>query len=200
MTEVLYAVEGTTDAPVAEKLIRLMNRVPRQVSASGGSSTIDTKLARWAQSSNSAPMLILRDWDPVDHAACPAELVGRIAGVNRPPNIAVRIVVRSIESWLMADIEAAKDFFRTPGLPATPESLHRPKPALARACEGSRLARVKRGMVPRQGSGGAVGPEYTLLVTEFARDHWDPLRASENSPSLARTVQRLRQLVESGVW
>jgi predicted SnoaL-like aldol condensation-catalyzing enzyme len=200
MTVVLYAVEGSTDAPIAEKLIQLVGRLPRQVSASGGAGVVDSKIARWAKPSNRAPMLILRDWDSVDGVECAPRLVQKLAGPHRPPNVAVRVVVRSIESWLMADRDAASAYFRTSSMPTRPENLERPKLALVRACKSSRLVKVRSGMVPREGSGGAVGADFAPLITEFAREHWDPMRAAENAPSLGRAIDRMHQLVADGIW
>jgi hypothetical protein len=200
MTEVLYAVEGGTDVPVAEKLIAHVGRRPRQVSASGGSGVIDAKLGRWAQPSNHAPMLILRDWDLSDGVLCPPALIDKIAGHARPANVAVRIAVRSMESWLMADTFAARRFFQTSRLPQQPELLDRPKLALVDACRDSRLRRVRIGMVPRPGSGGAVGADFALLIGEYAREHWDPVRAQVNAPSLRRAIARMQELVTRGAW
>lgn len=201
MTEVLYAVEGGTDVAVAERLIIHVGRRPRQVSSSGGSGDIDAKLERWCQPSNRMPMLILRDWDLVDGVACPSALLDKVAaGATRPANVAVRIVVRSIESWLMADTLAARKFFGTSQLSAEPELLTTPKRSLVEACRSSKLRRVRVGMVPRAGSGGGAGADFALLIGEYAREHWDPVRAQANAPSLRRAIVRMNELVASGVW
>jgi len=200
MTIVLYAVEGSTDAPVAEKLISMVECESRMVSASGGSSVIDRKLARWTKSSNTFPMLILRDWDQADGAACAPDLAASLKGETCPANIALRIVVRSIESWLMADIDAAASFFRTARIPTDPDLVERPKLALVAACRRSEARTIREGMSPSSSSTSAVGTDYTRLVREFAKDHWDPGRASDTSPSLARAISRLNQLVKDGMW
>lgn len=201
MTEVLYAVEGGTDVAVAEKLIVHVGRRPRQVSAAGGSGAIDAKLKRWCQPSNHAPMLILRDWDLVDGVPCPPALLDKVAPhATRPANVSIRIVVRSMESWLMADTWAARKFFRTSRLPTDPELITTPKLSLVEACRSSSLRRVRVGMVPRPGSGGATGPDFALLVGEYAREYWDPVRAQENAPSLRRAIARMNELVARGLW
>lgn len=41
MLTIGYGVEGATDAPVAEHLIRLLGREPRVLSDSGGTTTLD---------------------------------------------------------------------------------------------------------------------------------------------------------------
>ena len=200
MTVVMYAVEGSTDVPVAEKLIALVECESRVVSASGGSSVIDGKLPRWTKASNKQPMLVLRDWDQADGAACAPELVASLLGDACPANVALRIVVRSVESWLMADYDAATSFFRTALIPKDPDSVDRPKLALVSACRKSAIKAIRDGMTPANASSGAVGIDYANLVREFAEDHWDPQRASANSPSLARAISRLKQLVDDRVW
>jgi hypothetical protein len=199
MTPVLFAVEGASDVAVAEKLILHVGRVPRVVAATGGSSVIDDRLLRWAQPTNQTPMLVLRDWDDRDGVPCPSALVEKIAS-TRPANVAVRIVVRSIEAWLMADSSAARAFFRSKAIPSQPELEPRPKIALVQACRASKLRRIRDGIVPPPRSGAVVGPEYSLLINEYARDHWDVSRALQNAPSLARAVQRLETLVATQVW
>jgi hypothetical protein len=200
MTEVLYAVEGGTDVPYAEKLITLFGRKPRLIAASGGAAAIDEKLQRWSRPSNHTAMLVLRDWDDADNSSCPAALRSKLTGVSCPENVALRIVVRSIETWLMADRQAAIKFFRTSEIPSDPEDLRRPKIALVNACRRSSSASIRRGMVPLTGSGSPVGVDFARLVIEFGVLHWDPLRARQNAPSLDRTLVRLGQLTSHQIW
>jgi len=55
-------------------------------------------------------------------------------------------------------------------------------------------------MVPREGSGRAVGKEYTSLVSEYAADVWDPEKARTRSPSLDRSLMRVSELAARGSW
>ncbi len=199
MTVVLYAVEGPTDAPIAEKLIRRIGRTPRVISATGGSSQIDSGLKRWSQPSNRAAMLVLRDWDDRDSVPCAPALVDKLAPA-RPNGLSLRIAVRSLEAWLMADVEAAKRYFGVRRLPTDPEQLPRPKVVLVAACRKSTRAAIREGMATRGSISGVVGPQFVPIVTEFARDVWDPDRARLNAPSLDRTLRRLEALVETGSW
>lgn len=93
--EVLYAVEGATDAPVAEKLIAYVGGVPRVVVAEGGKSAVDARVKRWSQSSNRQRILVLRDWDRSDRVECAPELIRTIFdGRVLLPNLVVRVAVR----------------------------------------------------------------------------------------------------------
>jgi hypothetical protein len=201
MAEVIYAVEGATDEPIAEALIRMVGHTPRKGPPPKGKTALDRGLARWNRSSNRQPMLVLRDWDR-DDGNCAPELLARLMPDGlRTATLAVRIPVRSIESWLLADIQGFSKYFRVDErlLPSDPDELENPKSVLIRVCAKA-PAQIRNAMQPRQGSGRAVGPEYTALVTEFGSRHWDGARARENSPSLHRSLCRLEELTARGLW
>jgi hypothetical protein len=193
-----YAVEGLCDAPVAHRLIELVGRVPRKIHDSGGSSAIDVRLKRWGQSSNYFPMLVVRDWDVSDKCECIPELLSKVVPEGSPVSVAVRIPVRAMEAWLIADRDAAARYFGT-SLPRDPDGLSNPKLALVHACRKS-PAHIARKMVPSGSSGSRFGPQYVATVLRFATEHWDPERARKHSPSLDRTIVRLQQLVRDGIW
>lgn len=200
MKEVLYAVEGATDAPAAEKLIRLVGREPRVVFDSGGSSQLDERMPRWMSSTNRASMLILRDLDKGDHEGCVPSFVAQRVPEHCPPGVVLRVAVRAIEAWFLADAEHLRNFFGTKSVPADPEFLPNPKLELVRLCNSSSRRQIREGMVPRPGTHAAVGPQYTLLLREFAREAWDPEVAQRNAPSLRRAIDRMTRLVSSGTW
>jgi hypothetical protein len=144
------------------------------------------------------PMLVVRDWDDRDNCACVPELLATIVPAAAPATLAVRIPVRSIESWLMADADAAKAFFRV-SMPMSPDELADPKMELVSRCRQAPPA-VARRMVPRAGSTSRFGTEYVAAVVEFAEQHWSPERARLNSPSLDRTIRRMQRLAADGLW
>lgn len=201
MPEVLYGVEGATDVPVAEKLIRWAGFQPRPISTSGGKSQLQQRLSHWNSVGNSERFLVLRDWDHSDGVDCVPELLNLLLrGVPPARRLVLRVPVRATESWLMADREAFKEFFNTTKVPVAPDDGLYPKQSLVNACRSSRSKRIRQEMVPRPGSGRAVGPQYTSRIIEFALTRWDPDRASQNSPSLERTLRRLEQMVTSRQW
>jgi hypothetical protein len=199
--EVLYAVEGLTDAPVAEKLILHVGRVPRVIVAGGGKSAVDDRLRRWARSGNPRPILALRDWDRNDRVDCVPELLRLVFGqLPVPPTMVVRIAVRAVESWLMADLDGATDYFGTSRFPPQPDELVDPKQAFVKACQRSRERAIREGVVPRSGSGRSVGDLYEAILIDFARNVWSVERARLNSPSLDRALERLSVVIEQGLW
>ena len=193
-----YAVEGLCDVPVARRLIEYVGREPRRIHDSGGSSAIDLRLQRWGRPGNRFPMLVVRDWDAKDECLCVPELLQKVVPLHTPANVAVRISVRAIEAWLMADREAASRDFGT-SMPRDPDELLNPKLDLVQACRRSPGA-IARKMVPTAHSSSRFGTQYVATVLRFAQDHWDPERARIQSPSLDRTIKRLEQLVNDGIW
>ncbi len=194
MTAVRVAVEGQTDVPIAERILRLVGREPFEPIEAGGKTKLDPKIPGLNRSAVRMSWLILRD---LDHdAPCASALVRHLlAGEEIAPGLHLRIVVRASESWLLADDAGFADEFSVARkhLPDHPDSREDPKRDLVAACGRSRRQDIRRAMTPRPGSGREVGPEYTSRVIAFAATRWDPERASCRSPSLARTIAALRR-------
>ena len=85
-------------------------------------------------------------------------------------------------------------------LPDRPDEVENAKLYLVNACRSSRQSAVRNTIAPRRGSGRAVGPEYVSRISSFARHAWDPERAAERSPSLARAIRALERLADEGIW
>ena len=97
-------------------------------------------------------MLVLRDWDANDRAPCPAVLVEKVVGGKlHAPGLALRIAVRSLEAWLLADHEACASYF---GIrpPRSPDELPDAKRFLVDACRRARKRRIREGVVPHAAS------------------------------------------------
>jgi hypothetical protein len=110
-----------------------------------------------------------------------------------------RIAVRAIEAWLLADRERLATLLgvATNLLPGNPDEVGNPKTALVDLARRSRRRAIRDELVPRAGSGRAVGPLYTSRMIEFVEDTaagWRPEQAARQSDSLARCITRLRAL------
>jgi hypothetical protein len=113
----------------------------------------------------------------------------------------LRLAVRAVEAWLLADRERIAQFLgtRPNSVPANPDELENPKRELITLALGSRKRAIREELVPREGSGRSVGPLYTARMMEFVQDTtagWRPDIAARVSDSLARCIGSLRRLKE----
>lgn len=200
MIVVCYAVEGWTDEPVAEKIISSAGLAPHHTLTADGKANLDKKLPGLNKSAASMPWLVIRDLDRDDERFCIPDLrADLLSGHEHEPSMCLRLAVRSIESWLMADRDAFAHFFgvRRGLLKEEPETLPNPKQYLTGICEKSRKRLIKQGIPPQPGQGRSVGPEYNDLIREFTEDHWDLQRACANALSLKRALDCLTTLRDS---
>lgn len=149
--------------------------------------------ARWG------PWLVLVDLD--SDFSCPPELTAD--WLPQPsPLMRLRVVVRAVEAWLLADIDRFSEFFGVARsrLPVAPEGLVDPKAKLIELTAKSRRRTIRQDMVPRAGSGRRVGPAYTSRLIEFALTPdrgWRPDIAATRCPSLSRCLARLESLLSA---
>ena len=201
MTTVHLAVEGRTDIPVAKRLVQLVGLRPQEAVVAGGKSRLDPRIPKLNRSGAHLNWLILRD---LDHdSPCASQLVRNLLQYDAPvPRVALRVPVRAVESWILADVDGfVQEFFVSRHhVPAAPDTLATPKQSLVACCRRSRRSEIRTAMAPRMGSGRRVGPEYTHRISSFAAGPWNPERAAERSPSLRRTIAALRRLVADRTW
>lgn len=196
---VSYLVEGPSDRPVAERLIGVAGAAPGTAVASGGKSTLDLKvpgLNRAARPHN--PWLIIRDLDHDDVDGCLGPCVEQLLGGHpHSPYLVLRLAARSLEAWLLADVDGFTRFFGVARgrVPRHPDEIDSPKEMLASLCRDSTRRDVRDGVAPRPGSGRSFGPRYVEMVVEFTRSTWSVDRARQASPSLNRAIARLSEHV-----
>jgi hypothetical protein len=108
----------------------------------------------------------------------------------------LRVVVRAIEAWLMADVESMATFlYVSPSkFPDNPDGETNPKEKLINIARSSANKSIYNDMVPRQGSGGRVGSRYTFRLNEFTSKYWHPEEAMLRSDSLRRCINALSTL------
>ena len=110
VVEINYWGEGPTDRAAARKLIYVAGGAPgadysKRRGASPGKGYLDTRLRAFNAAANHSPWLILRDGD----GECPAELVQKL--LFKPAKyMRLRVVVPSIEAWLLADRQSFAKF------------------------------------------------------------------------------------------
>ena len=191
------AVEGVLDEVVLLRLIEGLGALSGSVYGKNGKSFLLEKLDAYNQAARFVPWVILIDLDH-DADCAPAFLQSCLP--NPAPYMSFRVAVREIEAWLLADRDRLAKFLSVGAsrIPHDPENLNRPKSTMVEIARHSRRRDVRENMVPRAGSGRKIGPAYTSLLIEFARDPehgWRPSIAAKSSDSLGRCILRLEQLI-----
>jgi len=148
-------------------------------------------IANWNRAARFVPFVVLTD---LDTGACPTELIEGWLKGPKHPNLLLRVAVREVEAWLLADRSALAQYLRVTEkwVPGNPDGLRDPKAALVEVAKRSRSGEVRERIVPRRGSTAKQGREYNSCLCEFVRTEWNIEEAAARSVSLHRTVARLR--------
>lgn len=189
------AVEGWTDAFVARKLIEYVGHEPGGVFGQRGINDLRAKAhglnvrARYG-----AAMLMLVDFMDTG-LACPPQVLAHWLP-ERSPRLLLRVAVRALESWLLADRDGLARFLdiAPARVPADPEALPHPKRDLVALARRSRLRQRREAIVPAAGISAVVGPGYVTELATFVREYWQIEAARRRAPSLDRCVARLQEL------
>ncbi len=190
------AVEGPTDEAIACKLITHVGARAGPVHGKQGKPHLRQHVSGYNHAAQHAPWLILVD---LDHDADCAPPLRQVWLPQPAPSLCLRFVVRAVEAWLIADAQMLSEFLGVAQrkIPAQPESLPDPKGAMVNLARASRRRDIRQDMVPRQGSGRAVGPAYSSRLVEFVGGSWRPDVAATQADSLDRTLRCLRRLAEA---
>lgn len=174
-----YAGEGATDAILARRLIEEVGGLPGRDHVTGrrahGKQWLDMTLPGLAIAArHGRRVLVLRD---LDDAGCAVALLRKL--VPQPlPSFCVRIVVREIEAWMLADAAGiAKALgLKAQQVPANPEALVNPKAALAALGRLSPRRETRRLLTGSR-------QEFQGWVGAFISEGWSPSRSRTNAPS-----------------
>ncbi len=190
-------VEGPTDEAVVRRILAYVGLPCGAVYGKKGKDDLLRRLPRYNRAARFAPWLAVVDLDREPECA---PLLVRSVLPDPAPAMNLRVAVRAIESWLLADAERMARFLSIPAkrIPADPDALADPKAFLVNLARHSQRRAIREEMVPRAGSGARVGPGYTRRIIEFvnAEDGWRPKVAERHSDSLRRCVACLRALKE----
>ena len=158
----------------------------------------EARLRQVNQAARHSPWFALCD---LDREECAPSRLRRYLPESAP-RMCFRIAVRTVEAWFLADREGIVRFLRVAkdGVPVAPEDEHDPKSRLIALARRLRSRSIREGLVPSAGDRRAVGAEYALMMSEFARDHWSPRRAADRAPSLRRTIEQCRNFAKTGWW
>ncbi len=190
---VVLVVEDVLSEAVLRKMVTLSGGSINRVVCTRGNDQIRQGIEKFKNASAILPHFILTD---LDRYECPLALLEDWKVRNLPPAIIFRIAVREVESWLLADREGIAHYLQIPSnkVPFHPEMESDPKQTLINLARKSRNKRLISEMVPASGSRTPIGPLYNARMSEFVQDFWNIEKASENSESLSRAMQRISEL------
>ncbi|MDD3926266.1 MAG: hypothetical protein PHT33_06385 [bacterium] len=188
-------VEGPTDEAVAKKLIAAYYHEYGTTYGKQGHGYLCKKASGFAvHAQYGNPILMLVDFMDTGYM-CPGEVPA--AWLPNPcEKLLLRVVVREIESWLLADAEGLAEYLGVSKvrIPSAPEILIDPKQTLINIARYSRKAYLRDAIVPKINCSANAGPEYVDAIKEFVYKHWNIEAALNRSLSLSKCVKRLGEL------
>lgn len=189
---VLLAVEDELSAAVMRRLIAASGRdfIIDRVFNARGYGRLKIGVDKFKSASHALPHIVLTD---LDTCPCPPELLRQWHATQLPPQMLLRVVVRTIEAWLLADRGGIAEFLSVAPIkiPLVPEAEANPKQTLINLARKSRLRRLAQALVPGKGSCAQIGAQYNTLLSGFVREQWNVDLARSQAPSLDRTLTRL---------
>lgn len=190
-------LEGRLEEPVAEKLLAYCGHEKGVVYGQKGCSYIHEKVKGFQRLAQSGcGVLALTDFRDTG-TPCPSDALRNKFSLLAPPtNFLCRMAVNELESWLLADAASLAEFLHISAsiIPKDPDAVKLPKQTLVNLARRSKKMKIREGIVPEPGHGGAVAPAYLSTMTEFVRESWNISDAAQSSPSLSRCVLRLQNL------
>ena len=193
---VTLAAEGSIDLACIRRLAMDAGLVPGDEYGRAGKLQLDKRLAGYNAGAARVPWIVARDLDR--DATCPGQLCSKL--LPAPAKLmCLRIAVRSIEAWLLADCGGLAKAFQIPAgkIPKAPEELPTPKAAMINLLARSKSRDVSGAMVRgdhRRGQSLEIGPEYNTRLADFAVTRWSPADAAASSRSLGRAILRISEL------
>jgi hypothetical protein len=187
------AVEGLVDEAVARKIVESVGATAARTYGRTGKAHLSARLPGYNRAANHSPWFVVMD---LDNDECAPRLRTQLLP-NQSERMCLRIAVKEVEAWLLADREEMAHFLRVAvsRVPTSPDEAHDSKQSIVQAARHSSHQAIRADIVPRSGSGRAVGPAYPSRMIEFV-ERWRPEVAAQRSDSLSRCLTRLGELVE----
>ena len=193
------AIEDELSEVVLRRLLTVANRGYHVGTTyrRGGFGYLRRTINGWNAAAKGRPFVVLTD---LDDGPCPSDLIGGWLTSPRHPNLILRVAVREVEAWLLADAGNLAKFLGIDEarIPAIPEEIRDPKAMLVELARSCRSGDIRGRLVPRRGSTAKQGPDYNGCLGGFVRSAWDVRNAARHSPSLARSMARIEAFTP--VW
>ena len=196
MTPIAIATEDPLSEAIA---LRLIADIPtphfvQHKLGKTGNGYLRSKMSSWYQMAQHQVMLVLTD---LDRANCLVEFRDQWLVTAPPQNLLLRIAVREVESWVLADHVAMRALIGAKGvLPTAPDELADPKQTLLKLANNAPKP-IRADLLKTIDGNLAQGLGYNARLTAWVNSEWSPQRAAERSPSLARARKRLNEVVSA---
>lgn len=167
---------------------------PSPLLRKNGFGYLRSRMDSWCEMAKRKPILLITD---LDTAACPQALREDWIGSRKPAeNLVLRIAVREIEAWLLADHQAFRTLIGNRGtLPPDPDLLADPKQFLLRLVAKQARREIREDLVANAGAIASQGIGYNSRLCQLVATVWDPARASTRSRSLQKARNRIAELL-----
>lgn len=197
MRYVNLAVEDELSEAVARKLVGASSGrlTVAHTYRRGGYGYLKSKIQAFNNASRFTPFFVLTD---LDAGECAPELVARwLGGVERRESLLLRVAVREVEAWLLADRKGFGKFLglSPDALPERTDAIRDPKRELLALVASSKKRDIKEDILPPMGR--KIGPGYNSRLTYFVFNMWNPAEAKRHNSSLDATLLSLRRLAEA---
>lgn len=165
---VSFAVEGIVDQAVVLKLFEASGVASGTPYVCDGIGNLRQRLDGFNAGAHYSPWFVLCDLDRHD---CAPGLRGRLFGTMQAERMELRVAVRAVEAWLMADRRDFASFLgvRVKRIPREPERIADPKQAVVDLARESTRRVIREGLPPSEAGGRRVGPAYTDEVIRYVR-------------------------------
>lgn len=199
MRPILLATEDALSEAIGERLVKDAGSdlAVTQLLRRGGFGYLKSRVRNFCELARRTRVLLLTD---LDSEECPARLIEDWFRRDAiPEQLLIRVAVRQVESWLLADRDGIARLLKVSvrQLPPDPDALPNAKRSLLELAQRAPRA-VRENLVAESGATAAQGLGYNAVLSNFVRTGWDPSRAVHRSNSLARARMRLTELAATG--
>ncbi|NUM78458.1 hypothetical protein HUU40_29210 [candidate division KSB1 bacterium] len=189
------AVEGYLEELVLRQLVKQSGKPFTTGVCYGkrGKVYLHGNVKRFNSAARLVPFVILTD---LDNEECSPALIRRLLPESRSRNLLVRVAVREVEAWLLADRQRLATFLGVPAakIPTQPDDCEDPKAVLVNLARRSRRREIREDLVPAPLSTSKVGKNYVGRLSQFVTTMWQVKDlARRNSPSLEKALRALEQ-------
>ena len=190
---ITLAIEGLTDEYVMRRIFRHVGLVCNRVLGRQGKPYLLQRLPNFNKVAQYSAWIVVLDLDR-DSECAPAYAAHLLPDPSQ--GMFLRIAVRAIESWVLADREKMARFLgiAVENVPKNPDTEGNPKRTLIELAKRSRRRKLRDDIIPRPSSGRKTGPGYAGRINEFVATNWRPEVAVQQSDSLRRCIAALRAL------